>query len=134
MYLIRTENLLFCSRTALIRLYRNSSQCLIFKMLDYMSMLPALLALIQAMGSCFFLVIFLLWQYPSPPLGTPYNALYGKGPLKDGIFFRLQRYKRVTISRVEAGEHNPERATPILGLCHSVFTNWFIFRYICTHF
>ena len=32
------------------------------------------------------------------------------------------------------GAHNPERATPILGLCHGVFTDQFIFRHILGHF
>ena len=33
------------------------------------------------------------------------------------------------------GAHNPERATPILGLCHEgVFTDHFIFRHILGHF
>ena len=32
------------------------------------------------------------------------------------------------------GTHNPERATPILGLCHGVFTDQFIFRHILGHF
>ena len=30
----------------------------------------------------------------------------------------------------QAGAHYPERATPILGLCHGVFKGRFIFRYI----
>ena len=29
-----------------------------------------------------------------------------------------------------AGAHNPERTTPILGLCHGVYTDRFIFRHI----
>ena len=32
------------------------------------------------------------------------------------------------------GAHNPERATPILGLYHGVFTDQFIFRHILGHF
>ena len=32
------------------------------------------------------------------------------------------------------GAHNPERATPILGLCHGVFTDRFIFRHILGQF
>ena len=36
--------------------------------------------------------------------------------------------------QVTAGAHNPERATPILGLCHSPFTYQFIFRHILGHF
>ena len=32
------------------------------------------------------------------------------------------------------GAHNPERATPILGLCHGVFTDRFIFRQILGQF
>ena len=31
------------------------------------------------------------------------------------------------------GTHNPERATPILGLCHGVFTDQFILRHILGH-
>ena len=31
---------------------------------------------------------------------------------------------------VITGAHNPERPTPILGLCHGVFTDKFIFRHI----
>ena len=30
--------------------------------------------------------------------------------------------------------HNSERATPILGLCHGVFNDQFVFRYIIEHF
>ena len=33
-----------------------------------------------------------------------------------------------------SGAHNPERATPILGLCHGVFTDQFIFGHILGHF
>ena len=33
-----------------------------------------------------------------------------------------------------AGAHKPERTTPMLGLCHSVFTDQFIFRHILRHF
>ena len=33
-----------------------------------------------------------------------------------------------------AGVHNPERATPILGRCHGIFTDQFIFRHILGHF
>ena len=29
-----------------------------------------------------------------------------------------------------SGAHNPERATPILGLCHGAFMNQFIFRQV----
>ena len=32
------------------------------------------------------------------------------------------------------GAHNPERETSILALCHGVFTNQFVFRYIEGHF
>ena len=42
------------------------------------------------------------------------------------------------VSRAESlttsGAHNPERATPILGLCHGVFTDQFSFRHILGHF
>ena len=30
--------------------------------------------------------------------------------------------------------HNPERASPLLGLCHGLFTDEFIFRYILEPF
>ena len=33
-----------------------------------------------------------------------------------------------------SGAHNPDRATPILGLCHGVLTDQFIFRHILGHF
>ena len=33
-----------------------------------------------------------------------------------------------------AGAHNPEWATPILGLCHGVFTDQFIIRHVLGHF
>ena len=33
-----------------------------------------------------------------------------------------------------AGAHKPEREIPILGLCHGVFTDLFIFRHILGHF
>ena len=36
--------------------------------------------------------------------------------------------------RVSSGAHNPERATPIQGLCHTVYTDQFIFRHILGHF
>ena len=35
---------------------------------------------------------------------------------------------------VIAGDHNPEWATPIVGLCHGGFTDQFIFRHILGHF
>ena len=35
---------------------------------------------------------------------------------------------------VATGAHNPDRATPVLGLCHGVFTDQFIFRHILGHF
>ena len=34
-------------------------------------------------------------------VGTPYNGLYGEAPPERGIFFRLEVYKRVGISRAE---------------------------------
>ena len=34
---------------------------------------------------------------------------------------------------MRTGAHNPERATLILGLCHGVFTDRFIFRHILGH-
>ena len=63
-------------------------------------------------------------------------------------FFRLNMIMILTLSylnntskliRVEnkstnTGAHNQERATPTLGLCHGVFTDQFIFRYILRHF
>ena len=36
--------------------------------------------------------------------------------------------------RVHTAAHNPERATPKLGLCHGVFTDRFIFRHILGQF
>ena len=33
-----------------------------------------------------------------------------------------------------AGDHNPERSSSILGLCHGVFTDRFSFRHILGHF
>ena len=36
--------------------------------------------------------------------------------------------------RVHTAAHNPERATPTLGLCHGVFTDRFIFRHILGQF
>ena len=36
--------------------------------------------------------------------------------------------------RRSQGIHKQERATPILGLCHGVFTHRFIFRHILGHF
>ena len=33
-----------------------------------------------------------------------------------------------------AGAHNPEWATPILGLCHGVFTDQFIIRHVLGYF
>ena len=35
---------------------------------------------------------------------------------------------------VIAGAHNPEWATPIVGLCHGVFTDQFILWHILGHF
>ena len=35
---------------------------------------------------------------------------------------------------MQPGTHNTERATPILGLGHGVFTDQFIFRHILGHF
>ena len=32
------------------------------------------------------------------------------------------------------GAHNPEQATPILGLCHGVFTDQYICRHVLGHF
>ena len=47
---------------------------------------------------------------------------------------RLNRSREWRYSVLKSGDHNPERATPILGLCHSVFTDQFIFRHILGHF
>ena len=38
-----------------------------------------------------------------------------------------------TICVTWPGSHNPERATPILDLCHGAFTDQFIFRHILWH-
>ena len=49
-----------------------------------------------------------------------------------------QKALGTTMDRLEnwpwLGAHNPERATPIPGLCHSVFTDQFILRHILGHF
>ena len=39
-----------------------------------------------------------------------------------------------TNADLQAEAHNPERATPILGLCHGVFMDQFIFRHILGDF
>lgn len=41
-------------------------------------------------------------------------------------------YKTVHYKKCLSGAHNPEQATPILGLCHGIFTDWFIFRSLFT--
>ena len=38
------------------------------------------------------------------------------------------------IEKTLTGAHNPESATLVLGLCHGVFTDQFIFRHILGHF
>ena len=38
------------------------------------------------------------------------------------------------LKQIKPGAHYPERANPILGLCHGVFTDQFIFRYILEYF
>ena len=43
-------------------------------------------------------------------------------------------WTRKTAQSLAAGAHNPERTTPILGLCHGVYTDRFIFRHILWHF
>ena len=35
---------------------------------------------------------------------------------------------------LKTAAHNPERATPVLGLYHGIFTDQFIFRNILGHF
>ena len=42
----------------------------------------------------------------------------------------LNGWPHLSRQRVHAAAHNPERATLTLGLCHSVFTDQFIFRHI----
>ena len=43
---------------------------------------------------------------------------------------KLTGYTHLDKDPTCTGAHNPARATPILGLCHGVFTDWFIFRHI----
>ena len=43
------------------------------------------------------------------------------------------KYTPAWIKIIITGAHNPERPTPILGLCHGVFTDRFIFRHILEH-
>ena len=99
LFLIRTENLLCCSRTALIRLYRNSSQCLIFKCWITCQCSQLCLHSYRQWGVAYF-------YCGNTPPSLWVLHIYGKGPLKDGIFFRLQMDKRVRISWIEAGAHN----------------------------
>ena len=47
---------------------------------------------------------------------------------------RLNRSREWRCSVLKSGDHNPERATLILGLRHGVFTDQFIFRHILGHF
>ena len=41
--------------------------------------------------------------------------------------------KRQMVTKLKGGAHNLEPANSILGLCHSVFTDQFIFRHILGH-
>ena len=47
---------------------------------------------------------------------------------------RLSGWPHLSCQRVHTAAHNPERATPTLGLCHGVFTDRFIFRHILGQF
>ena len=47
---------------------------------------------------------------------------------------RLRGRPHLSCQRVHTAAHNPERATPTLGLCHGVFTDRFIFRHILGQF
>ena len=49
-----------------------------------------------------------------------------------GALISVEAYNwtRKTAQSMAAGAHNPERTTPILGLCHGVYTDRFIFRHI----
>ena len=47
---------------------------------------------------------------------------------------RLNRSREWRYSVLKSEAHNPERATPMLRLCHGVFTDQFIFRHILGHF
>ena len=51
-----------------------------------------------------------------------------------GLLARVHRYFYPQRILHQSGAHNSERATPILGLCHGVFTDQFIFRHILGHF
>ena len=85
-----------------------------------------------------------LWASHTPPLSQT-QVCYRKLPLLSPGFLRLTdglismeafNWTRKSASKqsMAAGAHDPERATPILGLCHGVFTDRFIFRHILGHF
>ena len=43
-------------------------------------------------------------KHSGVPRGTPYNGQYGEAPSQRGIFYTLQVYERVEISRIEVYE------------------------------
>ena len=71
-------------------------------------------------------VIFPLFQINSP------KSLFQKLPHPSFLYFLNESGE--LLDEVLSGAHNPERATPILGLCHGVFTDRFIFRRILGKF
>ena len=52
------------------------------------------------------------------------------GSLSKRLYDDLQRVTKylIEVDNAIAGTHDPESPTPILGLCHGVFTDRFIFR------
>ena len=49
------------------------------------------------------------------------------------LLFSMLKTK-LMVTKLKGGAHNLERANSILGLCHSVFTDQFIFRHILGNF
>ena len=62
---------------------------------------------------------------PHPPCEDPVKTISSNSPSFP---------PRSRVDYLQPGAHNPERATPIQGLCHGVFTDQFIFRHILGHF
>ena len=90
--------------------------------------------------SSYLLTMFKEQSNPTLPdtrsMRTP--RYYGQFSLSLGKAFTISlnwtRLIRKTDSYFLPGAHNPERATPILGLCNGVFTVRFIFRHILGQF
>ena len=77
-----------------------------FHCLIVMMTLPCA-TLLRPHGSSFDICCYAKGSHPPGDAGlggegsTPYNGLYGEAPPERGIFFRLEVYKRVGISRTE---------------------------------